>query len=261
MSARLVVPILILSLALAACGGGSEDTVRPAAQSTTTAAATPTTDNPATTVSATTTSSIPPAPEWRVVIVSDSLSMATWPDYWGELIEQDLTVPVEVKNHAYGGSVDYFEIIEDPEVKADLAAADVIFIPPEADYLRTACPVAAIEAGNTECRDQAVEDYRVEWGTLLDNIRVINPDAQLRSAKAWVWMAPPQGRDGLVAFMDAAAEVTEAHGGLVLDLNATLTGSDYSDSPPVGWVDLTGHFTGTGSKAVAAALHDLGYEA
>ena len=204
---------------------------------------------------ATTTTTEGPA-DWQIAIVSDSLANAWWPVEWADLIERDLGLTAEVLYHPYYGRVDYRAVLEDPEVRADLSEAELIFIPPEADYLREAC-----EIGDVPCRDQAIEAYRVEWDEVLDEIRSINPTALLRSAKAWVWMAPVGNREGILAFMESAAEVTEEHGGLLVDLNTLFAGPELDGTSPNTWLDITGHPSVAGSTAIAETLHALGYDA
>jgi hypothetical protein len=193
---------------------------------------------------------------WQVVIVSDSFALGEWPQLWADLIERDLGVKVDVRNHYRDGFVLYDQVIAEPEVRADLETADIILIPPEADYLRAAfCGL-----GDAECLDQATEEYVTDWDALLDQLREINPEARLRSAITWAWIAPLERRNGLRTFMEAAAEVTRRHGGIVADIDPLLTGEDRTQQPPAGWTDSMGHFTGPGASAVAEAFHALGYD-
>jgi hypothetical protein len=193
---------------------------------------------------------------WLIVIVSDSFALGEWPQLWADLIEEDLGIDVDLRNHYRDGFVDYDQVIEEPEVRADLEAAEIILVPPEADHLRNAfCGL-----GDAECLEQATEEYVTAWDALLDEIREINPEARLRSAITWAWIAPPERRNGLRIFMEAAAEVTRQHGGIVADIDPLLTGDDRTQQPPTGWTDSMGHFTGPGASAVAEAFHALGYD-
>jgi hypothetical protein len=194
---------------------------------------------------------------WQLVIVSDSFALGEWPQLWADLIEEDLGVEVDLRNHYRDGFVDYDEVIEEPDVRADLEDAEIILIPPEADHLRS----AFCRLGDAECARRATEEYVASWDALLGEIRELNPDALLRSAITWAWIAPEAGRDGLRVFMEAAAEVTRRHGGVVADIDPLLTGDDHTRPPPPGWTDSMGHFTGPGASAVAEAFHSLGYEA
>lgn len=264
MRAQLRIVVLVLTLAVVACGDGGADTsaedampasATTATVATTTAPAATTTVVPATATTLPPTTTAPP-PDWRIAVVSDSLANAFWTARWSELIEEDLGLEVEILYHVYYDYVDYREVLRDPEIRADIAAADMIFIPPEADYLRKAC-----EVGDVECRDRAIANYAIEWSEVLDEIRTINADAPLRSAKAWAWMAPPGGREGLLAFMESAGEVTEAHGGVVVDCNTMFAGADVDAKIPNKWIDPSGHFSVDASRAFAEALHALGYDA
>ncbi len=195
-----------------------------------------------------------PKGPWQLVIVSDSFALGEWPELWAGRIEEDLGVDVDLRNHYRDGFVDYDQVIAEPDVRADLADADIILIPPEADHLRAAY------CGDMECVRQATEEHMASWDALLDEIRKINPDAMLRSAITWAWIAPEEQRDGLRFFMEAAAEITRGHGGLVADIDPILTGDDRMGSAPPGWTDSMGHFTGPGASAVAEAFHSLGYD-
>jgi len=197
-----------------------------------------------------------PEGPWQIVIVSDSFALGEWPQLWADLIEQDVGIDVDLRNHYRDGFVDYDQVIAEPEVRADLESADIILIPPEADHLRA----AFCDLGDTVCLQQATEEYVVKWDALLDEVREINPDARLRSAITWAWIAPPERRGGLRSFMEAAAEVTRQHGGVVADVDPLLTGDDHTQQPPTGWTDSMGHFTGPGASAVAEAFHALGYD-
>lgn len=199
-----------------------------------------------------------PDPEgpWTIVIVSDSFALGSWPERWAALIEEDLGVDVDLRNHQRSGFVDYEAVIDEPEVRADLAEADIVLIPPEADHLRRAC---GPDAGMA-CVEPAAAEYAAAWGALLDEVREINPDARLRSAIAWAWVAPPGRRDGLRVFMEAAAEVTRQHGGVVVDVDPIMTGPNRDEEPPEGWTDEYGHFMRGGAQAVAEAFHAVGYD-
>jgi hypothetical protein len=60
--------------------------------------------------------------------------------------------------------------------------------------------------------------------------------------------------------MDTMAAITEAHGGAVVDLNATFRALDPDLRIPDEWIDGVGHFTTAGAEVVADALNDLGYD-
>jgi hypothetical protein len=201
-------------------------------------------------------SNVDPDGSWTIVIVSDSFALGSWPERWEALIEEDLGIEVDLRNHWRSGFVDYAAVIEEPGVRADLAGADVVLIPPEADHLRRACRPGA----GMECVEEAIDEYEVAWDALLDEVREINPDVRLRSAIAWAWIAPEGTGAGLRAFMEAAAEVTREHGGLVVDVDPIMTGPNRDERPPEGWTDEYGHFMREGARAVAEAFHAAGYD-
>jgi len=60
--------------------------------------------------------------------------------------------------------------------------------------------------------------------------------------------------------MEAAAEVTESHGGMVVDLNTLFAGPRLDGTSPNEWLDITGHPTAAGSTDLAKSLHALGYD-
>lgn len=192
-----------------------------------------------------------------VVILADSLAQGGWPQRWADFIEADLDAEVVLHDLSVNGRVDYDVLLQRSEVREALQDAEVVFISPDPDYLRDACPPGT----SLDCVTEFSGQYREQWSVWLDQIGQLSNDAVLRSAKSWTWLAPIDRRAGLVEFMDQMAEETLAHGGLVADMNRALTGADYSDEPPPDWVDTTGHLTGPGADKMAELLHELGYEA
>ena len=192
-----------------------------------------------------------------VVILADSIAQGGWPQRWAELIEADLDVEVVLHDHSVNGRADYDVLLQRSEVREALRDAEVVFISPDPDYLRDACPPGT----SLDCVTEFSGQYREQWSVWLDQIGELATDAVLRSAKSWTWLAPIDRRAGLVEFMDQMAEETLEHGGLLADMNQALTGADYSDEPPPDWIDTTGHLTGPGADKMAELLHELGYGA
>ncbi len=265
-SLRVFVPWIAAVLLLAACGnteGLGSDTATP--ESTTTE---PTiVDDASVSEEVSTTveqvESVEPA-DWQVMILADSLAVGGWAELWGDLITRDRGVSVDVLNYWRGGYIDYAVILQQDIIRTEIGRSEVIFIHPEADVIRTGC-----EPGDAPCAQKMTDSYADEWNGFLDEIQALNPEAIIRSAKAWEWLVPPEGiegltapdgRDGLLAFMDAMAAVTEAHGGKVVDLNAVFGVLDPDLRIPDDWIGADGHFNATGAAVVAEALHKLGYD-
>lgn len=191
-----------------------------------------------------------------LVILSDSLSRGGWPDTWAGLMQADLGVDVDLHDLSVDGKVDYDSLLQRSDVRLALQDAEVVFISPDPDYLRDACPTGT----SPECVTEFSAEYRSQWAGWLDDISELTDGAMLRSAQAWVWLAPDGRRAGLVEFMDQMATETRAHGGLVADINTVLTGSDHSEDPPPESIDATGHLTELGADLMAETLHGLGYD-
>ncbi len=204
-------------------------------------------------------SSIPSAADaLDLVVLSDSLARGGWPQSWADLMHDDLGVVVTLHDLSVSGKADYDAVLQQSAVRDALRAADVVFISPDPDYLQEACPPGQPDP---DCVTTFSADYRARWAGWLDDIESLSGGALLRSAEAWVWLAPSDRRAGLVEFMHAMAVETVGHGGLVADLNSAVTGPDHTADPPSGWIDATGHLTGPGADAMAELLHDLGYQA
>ena len=75
-----------------------------------------------------------------VIILADSLAQGGWPQRWAELIETDLDADVVVHDHSVNGRADYDVVLRGAEVREALQDAEVVFISPDPDYLRDACP-------------------------------------------------------------------------------------------------------------------------
>ena len=236
---RTVAALAAVVLVSSACGGDSDDRAE------------------GTTVSTEPGVIASPDDALDAVILADSLAQGGWPQRWAELVEADLDVEVVVHDHSVTGRADYDVLLQRSEVREALRDAEVVFISPDPDYLRDACPPGT----SLDCVTEFSGQYREQWSVWLDQIGELATDAVLRSAKSWTWLAPIDRRAGLVEFMDQMAEETLAHGGLVADMNQALTGADYSDEPPPDWIDTAGHLTGPGADKMAELLHELGYEA
>lgn len=193
-----------------------------------------------------------------LVVLSDSLAYGGWPQSWADLMHDDLGVVVTVHDLSVSGKADYGAVLEQSAVRDVLRTADVVFISPDPDYLQEACPPGQPDP---DCVTTFSAEYRARWAGWLDDIESLSGGALLRSAEAWVWLAPSDRRAGLVEFMQEMAAETIGHGGLVADLNSAVTGPDHTADPPDGWIDGTGHLTGPGADAMAELLHDLGYQA
>jgi hypothetical protein len=260
-SLRVFVPWIAAVLLLAACGntdGLGSDTATP---ESTIVAESSVADVVSTTVDQ--NESAEPA-DWQVMILSDSLAVGGWADLWGDLITRDRGVSVDVLNYWRPGYADYAVMLQQNLIRTEIAKPAVIFIHPEADVIRTGC-----ELGDIACVQETTDAYADEWDGFLDEIQALNPEVIIRSAKAWEWLVPPEGvegltgpngREGLLAFMDAMAAVTEAHGGKVVDLNAVIGALDPDLRIPDDWIGADGHFNATGAVVVAEALHELGYD-
>jgi len=254
MKHTVTVTAIVLVCAMAACSTDESDAtgapsdVTTSAPSTTTTVATRT-DQPA---------------DWQVMILADSLGIGGWAEMWTRLIEQDRGTTAEGLNYWRNGVVDYATMLQQNIVREDIARSEIVFIHPEADAIRLAC-----EPGDTQCAADATDTYAAAWDGFLTDIQSLNPDVILRSAKAWEWLVPPEGIEGLtppnsakglLAFMDTMAAITEAHGGRVVDLNAVFRALDPELRIPNEWIDGSGHFTPAGAEVVADAINDLGYD-
>lgn len=193
-----------------------------------------------------------------VVVLSDSLAQGGWPETWTELIQVDLDVDVDLHDLSVSGKADYEAMLGRSDVRQVLREAEVVFISPDPDYLRDACPPGT---SDQDCVTEFTTQYRDQWAGWLDDIDGLTDGAVVRSAEAWAWLAPSGARSGLSEFMGRIATETLAHGGLVADLNRALTGDDLREDPPPDAIDPTGHLTGPGADTMAELLHELGYDA
>jgi hypothetical protein len=248
-----LVVITLLMSAMAACSSEGSDTTGAPSDVTTSA---PTT---------TTVTDQPDAPaDWQVMILADSLGIGGWAEMWAQLIAEDQGTTAEVLNYWRNGVADYATMLQQNIVREDITRSEIVFIHPEADAIRLAC-----EPGDTQCVADATDAYATAWDGFLTDIQSLNPDVILRSAKAYEWLVPPEGiegltppnsAEGLLAFMDTMAAITEAHGGMVVDLNAVFRALDPELRIPNEWIDGSGHFTPAGAMVVADSLNQLGYE-
>lgn len=201
-------------------------------------------------------SELPQSATIDLVILSDSLSLGEWPHGWAELMERDLGSGVELHDLSVAGKADYDVLLERVDVRDAVRDAEVVFISPDPDYLRDACPPGT---SSPDCVTEFTAEYRARWSDWLDDIAALSEGAVVRSADAWIWLAPTGNRDGLSRFMAAMASETVAHGGLVADINRALTGEALDQDPPPDSIDSTGHLTGSGAETMAELLHELGY--
>ena len=238
------VPALIAVLVLATSCGGDEPS------STTTASAPGAIDIAPTTTRADTD-------ELDLVILSDSLALGGWPQQWADLAERDLGVDVVLHDLSVRGKADYDAILAESDVRSTVGDAEIVFISPDPDYLREACPPGT---ASPDCVTEFAAEYRTRWTGWLEDIAALSGEAVLRSAEAWVWLAPSGNRDGLIEFMGEMADATMDHDGRVADLNRALTGEGLDEEPPAGSIDATGHLVGPGADAMAQLLHELGYD-
>ena len=253
MNRIVTVMAIVVVLAMTACSAeGSDSTETPSSV---------TTSAPITTTLATQ----PDEPaDWQVMVLADSFGIGGWEEMWAGLIEQDQGVTAEALNYWRSGVADYATMLQQNIVREDVSRSEVVFIMPEADAIRLGC-----EPGDTQCVEDATDTYAAAWDGFLSDIQSLNPDVILRSAKAWEWLVPPEGIEGLtppngaaglLGFMDTMAAITEAHGGAVVDFNATFRALDPDLRIPDEWIDGSGHFTTAGAEVVADALNDLGYD-
>jgi hypothetical protein len=246
-SAMRTLPVMIATLFLVgSCASNeSSSSVTSASESATAQSQPSTTEGPAEDV-------------FDVVILSDSLSLGGWPQTWAGLIEDELGVPVEVHDLSVMGKADYDVVLQQSNVRQTLQGAEIVFIAPDPDYLRDACPPGT---SDPDCVAEFSVEYRTHWAGWLDDIGTLTNGAILRSAEAWVWLAPSDRRSGLIEFMDQMASETIEHGGLIADINTALTGADHTMDPPPGSIDSGGHLFGPGADKMAELLDRLGYAA
>jgi hypothetical protein len=274
MSSRLAAILLGLAMLATACGSTEVSTTaddRPTPPSTTST----------TTVAAITT---PEAEAWDLVVLGDSFANTLgWPTQLADLIASDFGVATSVDGDVCFGGCTSLTRIRSSETLQDLIAdAEVIVLQPQPGRVITPLRRSYFdgECGGTdglECFRQAEDEFRGYVEELFDEVIALSqPGAIIRTTQAtgtWAIDAFHRGLrdtdpDTFDAFLenmlDLSEHIAEAAADrciLVVDVNAIMSGADYRQPVNPNYSDHGSHPSQEGSRIIAEALHDLGYEA
>jgi hypothetical protein len=226
-----------------------------------------------------------PQPEtWNLVVFGDSFANKLgWPTQLADLISSDLGVAASVDGDVcFGGCTSLTKIRASETLQDLIAEAEVIVMQPQAG--RVVAPLwrsyFAGECGGAdsrECFRQTEADFRVYVEELFDEVIALSePGAVIRATQATGTWAIDAFHPGLrdtdpetfEVFLENMLVLGEHIAGaaaerciLVLDVNAIMSGADYRQPINPDYSDDGRHPSEEGSRVIAEALHDFGYEA
>lgn len=275
----------VVVLVLGACGSGDLASSTSSASAPTTSTtleqieteASPT--DPST--SQTATSETPES--WDLVVFGDSFAALTgWPAQYADLVAAEFGVEVSVDGDAcWGGCAALDRIRASEELRGLIGEAEVVVVQAQPGGFVSAAwrSYSLGDCGGEDgfaCFRKAEDDFRIHVEELLDEVTgASQPGAIVRAMRAtgtWVIDYYNPGLsdtdpDRFDAFLEntliLSTHVAEAAADrciLALDVNAIMSGTDYRQPLNPDYSNDGSHPSKEGSRVIAEALHDLGYE-
>ncbi|HZD17172.1 MAG TPA: SGNH/GDSL hydrolase family protein [Actinomycetota bacterium] len=217
-----------------------------------------------------------------MVVIGDSFAtLPSWPELYAAEVARVFGVEVRIHDFARSGDPDIFGMVRsDPAVREALSGAEVIAIQPDVGP-----PTDRAEArwfdgtcggrDGMRCFREEARAFQTEWrATVEELVALRGPDeAIIRAFQVGTWVYDtlygPDFRGsedweavlaGMILVNEAIADVANAAGIAVIDVNAAFSGADYRQPLPPELSNDGLHPSQQGSEVIVELLVASGWE-